>query len=109
VRRDLPVTPLLQRYINHFTILVNGSLKVKLCPVNLNEHLINAESVAVALASSSQSLSIFRTKLIAPQANGFIADGDAPLRHQVFNVFKVFKVFNVKVTQVESMLSRTAH
>ena len=38
---------------------------------------------------------MFRTELIAPEASGFIADSDAPLRHQVFDVTK---------TQIESMI-----
>ena len=54
--------------------------------MNLNGCLINEESVAVALTLSSNSLSIFRTKVIAPEANGFIADRDAPLHHRVFDV-----------------------
>lgn len=36
-----------------------------------------------------------RAELIAPEANGFVADGDPPLGHQIFDI---------AVTQVESMV-----
>jgi hypothetical protein len=78
--RGLSITPLLHKFINRFTILFCGPPQIMLLPMNLNEHLINAASVAAALTFPSQSLSMFRTKPIAPQANGFIADGDAPLQ-----------------------------
>jgi hypothetical protein len=66
-----------------------------LFPLNLNEHLINEESVTISLMLSSRSLGIYRSEFVAPEAYGFIADSDAPLRHQVFDV---------AVTQVESMV-----
>jgi len=47
------VTRLLKEYINHFTILVNGPLKIILFSIDLNEDLINKESIAVALVFPS--------------------------------------------------------
>jgi len=46
--------------------------------LDLNAHLINRESVAVALMFSSDAPSIGRCELIAPQWNGFIAASDPP-------------------------------
>jgi hypothetical protein len=66
-----------------------------LLSLDLNEHLINEESVTISLMLPSQTLSILWSKLITPQANGFIADRDAPLGHQVFDV---------TMTQIETMV-----
>ena len=49
----LSITPLLQEYINYFTILINGPLQIILLPANLNEHLINEESITIPLMFSS--------------------------------------------------------
>jgi hypothetical protein len=57
----LCVSPFLKEYINNFTVLVNGSPQVMLLPLDSHEHLINEESIAVALVLSSQSLSKLRT------------------------------------------------
>ena len=66
-----------------------------LFPLNLNEHLINEEGVTISLMLPSQSLGIYRSKLITPKADSLITDLDAPLGHQVFDV---------AVTQVETMV-----
>lgn len=57
-----------------------------LLPVDLNKSLINEESVSVSLMFPSQSLGIFRTKIVAPQPNGFIAHINATLWHQIFDI-----------------------
>jgi hypothetical protein len=93
--RGLSITPVSHEYINHFTILVSGPPQIMLLSMDLNEHLINEESINVALVFSSKTLGIFRTKLITPLTDGCITDRDAPLRHQVFDV---------AVTRIESML-----
>ena len=49
----LSITPLLQEYINYFTILINGPLQIILLPANLNEHFINEESITIPLMFSS--------------------------------------------------------
>jgi len=49
----LSITPLLQDYINYFTILINGPLQIILLPANLNEHFINEESITIPLMFSS--------------------------------------------------------
>ena len=43
----------------------------------------------------SQSLGIFRSEFVAPEANGLVADGHAPLGQQVFNI---------TMTKVESVI-----
>ena len=75
----LSVAPLLQEYINNLTILIHSTPQIVLLPLDLNEHLINEESIAIALVLSSQSLGIFRPEFIAPQTNGFIANLNATL------------------------------
>jgi hypothetical protein len=57
-----------------------------LFPLNLNEHLITEEGITISLMFPSQSLGIYRSEFIAPEANGLIADGDTPLRYPVFDV-----------------------
>jgi hypothetical protein len=69
----------MQEYINHFTVLINCSPQVVPLPLDLHEDLISEESVTIALMFPSESLGIFRPKLVAPQANDLIADSHAPL------------------------------
>ena len=50
-------------------ILIDSTPQIMQLSLNLNENLINKESVAVALMFLSQLPSIFRPELVAPKAN----------------------------------------
>jgi hypothetical protein len=50
-----------------------------LLSLDLNEQLINEESVTISLVFSSQPLSILRPKLIAPKTNSFVAHLNATM------------------------------
>jgi hypothetical protein len=82
----LSISSCLEKDINNLTILINRSPQVMLLSLDSNEYLINEERITIPLMLSSQSLGVLRPKLVAPQANGFIADRDASLGHQVFNI-----------------------
>jgi hypothetical protein len=85
----------LKKYINHFTVLVNGSPQVVPLTLDLHEHLVNVERVSISVVLSSQSSRKLRAELIAPQSNSFVANLNTPLRRQVFDI---------AVTQIETML-----
>jgi hypothetical protein len=50
---SLSITPLLQEHINHFTVLISGSLQVLPLTLDLHEDLVNEERIAVSLMFSS--------------------------------------------------------
>ncbi|MFT6056895.1 MAG: hypothetical protein ACJAS2_001173 [Pseudohongiellaceae bacterium] len=89
------ITPPLQEYINNLTTLVHSTPQIMLLASNLHEHLINEERIAVSLMLSSQASGIFRSKLVAPQSNRFMADRDISLSQQIFYV---------SMTEVESVI-----
>jgi hypothetical protein len=66
-----------------------------LLSLNLHKYLINEKGITISLVFSSQSLSIFRSELIAPKMNCFIAHHDTSFSQQIFNI---------SVTEVESVL-----
>jgi len=82
----LPVAALLKKYINHFTVLIDGPPKVMLLTLDLHEHFIDVERIAVALMFSSQPLRVLRSEFVAPETDGFVADLNAALSEQVFNI-----------------------
>ena len=43
----LSVPPLLEKYIHHFTVLINGSPQIMLLSLDLHEYLINEESITI--------------------------------------------------------------
>jgi hypothetical protein len=63
---SLSISPFLQEHINNLTILIHSTPQIVLPPMDLHEHLINEESIAIALVLSSQTLGVLRTELIAP-------------------------------------------
>ena len=63
--------------------------------VDLYEHFINVEGIAVSSVLSLQSSSIYSSEFDAPQPDGFVADGDATFSEQVFNI---------PMTQIESIV-----
>jgi hypothetical protein len=66
--------------------LVHSSPKVELLAINLDEDFIDVECVAVALVLSLQASGVYSAEFDTPEADGFIADGDATLGKQVFDV-----------------------
>jgi len=65
------------------------------CSRDLHEHLIDVEGVAITIAFLLQTSRIVWPKFVAPQADRFMAYGDASLSHQIFDV---------SVTQAESVV-----
>ena len=53
---------------------------------NLHEHFINEEGIAVTLMLSLQAPGVFRSKLDAPKANGFIADRNSAFSQEIFDI-----------------------
>ncbi len=46
---SLAVTPVLEKHINHFTILINRTPKIVLLALDLHEHFIDEEGITIAL------------------------------------------------------------
>jgi hypothetical protein len=54
--------------------------------VDLHEHFIDIEGVAITAMLAFQSLRVESTKLDAPQSDGFVADCDASFSKEVFDI-----------------------
>jgi len=54
--------------------------------IDLHEHFINEECVAVSSVLSLQTPCIFGTEFVTQQPDGFIADSDASFGQEIFNI-----------------------
>jgi hypothetical protein len=66
-----------------------------LLAVDLDEHLVDIEGVAITSVLPPQSSRVQTTEFDAPWANRFSADGYAPLSQEIFNI---------AVTQIEAIV-----
>jgi hypothetical protein len=57
-----------------------------LLAVDLEEHFIDEECIAVASVFPLQSSSVYCSEFDAPQPDSFVAHGDTTFREQVFNI-----------------------
>jgi|TARA_B110000914_G_C15504342_1_gene467511 hypothetical protein len=73
------ISPGLQKYINHFAILINSPPQVMPPAVYLDEDFVDVKDIAVASMLSFQAASIDCSEFDAPHTDGFTADGDASL------------------------------
>jgi len=62
----LGISPLLEKYINNFTILIYCSPQIMLLSINLDEYLIDKKCISLSLVLTFQSGGILRSKLITP-------------------------------------------
>ncbi len=75
----LAVTPVLEKHIDHFTILIDRTPKIVLLALDLHKDFIYEEGIAIALVPTPQSCGVFGSKLVAPQTNRLIADSNPAL------------------------------
>ena len=66
-------------HIDDLTILIHRPPERLLLPIDLDKDLVDVKCVAVSTMISLQPSSVYSAKLVTPQANRFIADGDASL------------------------------
>jgi hypothetical protein len=85
---------LLKIHINPFAILVHCSPQVVQLTVDLYENFIDIEGIAMASMLSFQYCGVGSPEFEAPPTDGFIADSDASLSQEVFNI---------SMTQVEAI------
>jgi hypothetical protein len=76
----------LEKHIYYFAILINSSPEIMLLTIDLYEHFIDKECVAVSSVLSLQTPCIFGTEFNTPQSDGFIADSDTSFGKEIFNV-----------------------
>ena len=81
-----PVAFLRQVDVDDLTVLVDGSPQVVLCAADFDEDFIDEERVTKACMAPAQSLRVFRAKLLAPVANGLVADGNTSFGQQILDV-----------------------
>ena len=74
-----PITLCLKIHINHLAILVDGSPKVMLLPVDFDDDFIHIEGVTVTSVLSLQSPGIKGSELDTPQVDRFTANCYATL------------------------------
>ena len=84
--RSSPIPLVLQVNIHHLAILVHGPPQIMLLAFDLYEYFVNIERIAVAAMPTLQSPGVKSTELDAPEPDGLVADGDAALREQIFNI-----------------------
>ena len=66
-----------------------------LLTIDLHEDLVDEERIAITTVSPFETTSISSTKFNAPKSDGFVANNDASLREQVFDI---------TIAEVESMV-----
>jgi hypothetical protein len=67
----------LQEHINDIAILVHCPPQIVELAIDLHEHLIDVEGVPITIVFLLQTNRVFWPKLVAPQADRFMAYGDA--------------------------------
>jgi hypothetical protein len=80
------ISPSLQKYINHFAILINSPPQVMPLAVYLDEDIVDVEGIAAASMLSFQAAGIDCSGFDAPQTDGFSAYCDATFSQQIFDV-----------------------
>ena len=84
--RTITILFSLNIHIHHFTVLINGSPQIVLFAAYLHEDLINEKCIAITPMFTFQPPGVFGAKLVAPQANRFVADGDSSLCEYIFDI-----------------------
>ena len=74
-----PIASSLKEYIDYFTILIDGPLKVVLLTIDLHKDFVDVGGIAISLMLSLQAPRIFGPKLDAPEPDAFVADCDSSL------------------------------
>ena len=72
--------------VDNLTVLVDGSPQLVLCTADFNEDFIDEERVTEACMSPAQWLRVVRAKLLAPGANGLVADRNTSFGQQILDV-----------------------
>jgi len=67
-------------------LLVHCTPEIVLFAIDFHEDLIDEERITTALMFSLQSPCIKSSELDTPQADGFIADSDATLSEDIFDI-----------------------
>jgi hypothetical protein len=80
------ISPGLQKYINHFAILINSPPQVIPPAVYLDEDFVDVKDIAVAPMLSFQPACVDGAEFDAPKAYSFLADRDASFSQQVFDI-----------------------
>jgi len=80
------VSTLLNKHIDDIAVLVDGSPRVALLPLNPNEDLVNEKGVAVGAMCAPQATDVRWSEFVAPEANGFVGDDDSAPGQQIFDV-----------------------
>ena len=91
----LAVASPLQEDVDDFSVLIDGSPQVVLLTINLHEYFIDIEGVTETLVSAFQTSSISRPKFVTPQPDGFVADDNASLSQEIFDI---------PIAEIESMI-----
>jgi hypothetical protein len=78
----------LDKNIDYVTILVYGSPQVLSLTLDRHEQFIQVPGVAQVPLASPERPGVFDPKLPTPLSDGFVADGDAPLRQKIFHISK---------------------
>ena len=81
--------------IDHFSILIHSTPQILLLAIDLHEDLVDEERIAITTVSPFKTTSISSSKFDTPKSDGFVANNDASLREQVFDI---------TIAEVESMV-----
>ena len=81
-----PITARLDEDVDDVTVLVDRTPELLPPPLDRDEDLVQMPRIAQATLSALQSTSVLRPELDAPQTDGFIGNGDAPLGEHLFYV-----------------------
>jgi len=80
------VSTLLNKHIDDIAVLVDGSPRVALLPLNPNEDLVNEKGLAVGSMCAPHATGVLWSKIVAPEANGFVGYDDSAPGQQIIDV-----------------------
>ena len=82
----LAVSLCLQKHIDHLSVLINSSPQILPLTADLHEYFINEKNIAETLVPTLQPAGILRSKLVTPQTNSFITDGNSTFSQQIVDI-----------------------
>jgi len=80
------VSSILHQNVDDLPILINGTQQVLELTVDFQVHLIQMPGISNWPSAPTQSFGIFASKLVAPPAHGFEANGKAAFSHQELHI-----------------------
>ena len=94
--------------VQYDAVLIHGTPKIMLHPLDPDEHLIQMPLVTGSRTTTAQAFGKTLAKFLAPAPNGLMGDDDATLRQQELNISKAEAEDMIQPDSVSDDLGRKA-